>query len=134
MRSSRDPLRVALVFLLLASAVIFAVGTTIERHSGEARHETTVSSTEGSSESSREGLGAESHPAATESSGETLLGVNPDAPWLVAVVVVITVLLAVAIWARRERWLLFVVVLFGLGPRSSTCGSWCIKWTWARPR
>ena len=39
---------------------------------------------------------------------------DPDAPWLVAVVVAITALLAAAIWVRDERWLLFVVVLFGL--------------------
>ncbi len=84
MRSSRDPLRVALAVFLLASAVIFAVGTSIERHSGEARHETAVSSSETTSESSGEGSGAESQPAATEGSGETLLGINPDAPWVVA--------------------------------------------------
>jgi hypothetical protein len=115
MRSSRDPLRVALILFLLASAVIFAIGTSIERgRSSEARHETTVSSSESTSESSGEGSGAESHPAPTESSGETIFGINPDAPWLVAVVVAITVLLAAAIWVRDERWLLFVVVLFGL--------------------
>jgi len=31
------------------------------------------------------------------------------------VVVAITVLLALAIWVRSERWLLLAVVLFGLG-------------------
>jgi len=67
-----------------------------------------------SSESSGEGSGTESHPVSTESSGETLFGINPDAPWLVAVVVAITVLLAAAIWVRDERGLLWVVVAFGL--------------------
>ena len=53
MRTSRDPLRVALILLLLASAVIFVVGTSIERgRSREAKHENTVSSTEGTTESS----------------------------------------------------------------------------------
>ena len=114
MRSSRDPLRVALILFLLASAVIFAIGTSIERgRSSEARHET-ISSSESTFESSGEEPGAESHPAPTESSGETIFGINPDAPWLVAVVVAITLLLAAAIWVRNERWLLFVVVLFGL--------------------
>ncbi len=113
MRSSRDPLRVALILFLLASAVIFAIGTFIERGRSSARHET-ISSSESTSESSGEGPGAESHPAPTESSGETIFGINPDAPWLVAVVVAITLLLAAAIWVRNERWLLFVVVLFGL--------------------
>jgi hypothetical protein len=116
MRSSRGPLRVALILLLLASAVTFAVGTSIERgRAGETKHETTASSTEGTSESAGEGSGAESHPASTENSGETILGINPDAPWLVAVVVAITVLLAAAIWVRREGWLLLAVVFFGLG-------------------
>jgi hypothetical protein len=115
MSFSRDPLRVALILLLLASAVIFAVGTSIERgRSGETLHETTTSSNEGTSESSGEGSATESHPAATESSGETIFGINPDASWLVAVVVAITVLLAAAVWARQERWLLLAVILFGL--------------------
>jgi hypothetical protein len=114
MRSARDPLRVALILFLLVSAVIFAVGTSIERgHAGEAKNETSVSAHQGTSESG-EGSGGESHPASTESSGETIFGVNADASWLVAVVVAITVLLAGAIWARPERWLLIAVVLFGL--------------------
>src|SRR5437899_13063375 len=115
MRSSRDPLRVALILFLLASAVIFTIGTSIERgRSGETRHETTTSTNEGTSESSGEGSGAESHPAPAESSGETIFGINPDDPWLVAVVAAITLLLAAAIWVHDERWLLFFVVLFGL--------------------
>ena len=62
--------RVALILLLLASAVIFVVGTSIERgRSGEAKHENTVSSTEGTAESSGEGSTAESHPASAERSG-----------------------------------------------------------------
>lgn len=128
MRSARDPLRVVLVLFLLASAVIFAVGTSIERGRSEAGHETAVSSNEGTSESSGEGSTAESPPASLERSGETIFGINPDSAWLVALVVAVTLLLAVAIWAVASPGCLLRSSCSGSALRSSTCASSSIRW------
>ena len=114
-------LRAALVLLLLVSAALFAIGATVERHQHtEAAPSASGTSapTEGStSETGGEGQPSETHPAPGETattSSEDLFGINPEAPWIVALGVAASVLLALSIWFRDWPSILIVVIVFGL--------------------
>ena len=98
-------LRAALVLLLLVSAALFAIGATVERHQHrEAKpstSETTAPTGGATSETGGEGQHAETHATpgvTTATSSEDLFGVNPEAPWVVALGVAASVLLVGGIW------------------------------------
>ncbi|MFN2545187.1 MAG: hypothetical protein ABR600_11565 [Actinomycetota bacterium] len=106
-------MRATLMLLLLASAVLFAVGAAVERH-----HHSERTSTEagGHVEGGDEG-GGESHhveSGSPEPSSEKLLGIDPEAPWIVAIGVAVSVLLAAAVWAVRRGSVLMLAVVLGL--------------------
>jgi len=119
-------LRATVVLLLVASAALFAVGAAVERHHHPEKTPTaeqTTAPAEGSSESGAEGSSGsggehagETHASTSETSAESekLLGINPEAPGVVAVGVAASVLLALAVWTVRRRAVLVLAIMLGL--------------------
>jgi hypothetical protein len=132
MRTNLTRLRAALVLLLVGSGVLFAVGSTIERHQhhSEPASTTTAGSpgeTGTSSESGGEGAAsetggksgsAESAARAEKShaeTGATILGVNTESLALSVTAIVASFLLALLVWLGRwPRLVLLAVAAFGL--------------------
>ena len=111
-------LRGALAVLLAGSAILFLVGSTIERNNRH--HEATPAHTEGSGgETGGEGSHTGETPAPTAAptaeAGSVILGVDTESLALSIVAVVLSFLLAAAIWIGRGRRLLqLAAVGFGL--------------------
>jgi hypothetical protein len=101
-------LRAALALLLVGSGLLFAIGSTIERHQHHAEHPvaTGLSGESGrSGESGGENGTGESTTHTEQSHGESgakLLGVNTESLALTIVAVVASLVLAVAVW--RGLW------------------------------
>jgi hypothetical protein len=122
MRTHLTLLQGGLVVLLIGSAILFLVGSTIERNNRH--HETAAAkSSEGSGEKSKSGESGgegskrtESH--ATTASGEagaTILGVNTESLALSIVAVVLSLVLAGMVWLGGwPRLVLLGVLGFGL--------------------
>jgi hypothetical protein len=115
------PMRALLVVLLVGSAILFLIGSTIERN--QRHHETTPvahaegSGEEGGDETESEGVKSrETHvEKAHGEAGAKLLGVNTESLALGIVAVVVSFLLAIAVWLRLwPRRVLLAVVGFGL--------------------
>jgi hypothetical protein len=113
-------LRAVLVLLLFVSAALFAVGTTIERRRHSGGEQPVVESTapaEGSSESGRDVHPSETPSASgelKEKASEKLFGFDPEASWVVAVGVAVSVLLGLAVWFLRRAGVLVAAGVFGL--------------------
>jgi hypothetical protein len=114
------PLRAALGILLLVSAALFAAGTVVERNQSRdvvPSISATPPSTEGSSETGGAGQPSETHPPSSEtavSPSEQLLGIDPEAPWVIAIGAAASVLLALALWLSGLRSVLIAAIFFGL--------------------
>lgn len=106
----------ALGVLLVGSAILFLVGSTIERNHRHHESGATKSAQTASGETGSEGTNAtEKH--VTSSSGEagaTLLGVNTESLGLSIVAVVVSLLLAGAIWLWPSSLVFVAVAIFGL--------------------
>jgi hypothetical protein len=118
MRTHFTRLRAALVLLLVGSGLLFAIGSTIERHQ---RHNEQPAATAGNGESGESGgeSGSEGSNGHVEKShgeaGVKILGVNTESLALTVVAVVASLLLALAVWLRQwPRLILLLVVGFGL--------------------
>jgi asparagine N-glycosylation enzyme membrane subunit Stt3 len=126
------PIRRILAVVILACAVLFAIGSAIERNQsgekgGEAVHAAAQPRTEsggrggaetgeGSEAGHTEGGGAEA-PSGGEThneSSEDIFGINPEAKGLVAVAVAAGVILAAAVWFWSATVVLFAAIAFGL--------------------
>ena len=121
MRTHLTRLRAALVLLLVGSGLLFAIGSTIERHQhhAEARPSAGSSTESGTSgESGGESGSGERAKHVEKGHGETgakILGANTESLALTIVAVVASVLLAVAVWLGRwPRLVLLCVAAFGL--------------------
>jgi hypothetical protein len=121
MRTHLTRLRAALVLLLVGSGLLFAIGSTIERHQHHAEARPSAgSSTESSTsgESGGENGSGESTKHIEKGHGEAgakVLGVNTESVALMVVAVVASLLLALAVWLGRwSRLVLFGVAGFGL--------------------
>ncbi|TML19127.1 MAG: hypothetical protein E6G32_13010 [Actinobacteria bacterium] len=121
MRTHLTRLRAALVLLLVGSGLLFAFGSTIERHQHHAEARPSAgSSTESSTsgESGGESGSGESAKHVGKSHGEVgakILGVNTESVALMVVAVVASLLLALAVWLGRwPRLVLLGVAGFGL--------------------
>ena len=121
MRTHLTRLRAALVLLLVGSGLLFAIGSTIERHQHHAEARPSAgSSTESSTsgESGGESGSGESAKHVGKSHGEVgakILGVNTESVALMVVAVVASLLLALAVWLGRwPRLVLLGVAGFGL--------------------
>ena len=118
MRTHVTRLRAALVLLLVGSGLLFAIGSTIERHQHHNEQPAATAGTGGSGESGGES-GSEGSVGHVEKShgeaGVKILGVNTESLALTVVAVVASLLLALAVWLGRwRRALLLLVVGFGL--------------------
>jgi hypothetical protein len=113
MRTQLTRLRAALVLLLVGSGLLFAIGSTIERHQ---HHTEQPAATAGNGESGESGgeSGSESGTQHVEKShGEA--GVNTESLALTIVAVVASLLLALAVWLRHwPRLILLLVAGSGL--------------------
>jgi hypothetical protein len=104
-------LKLLLVYSLIASTALFAVGVAIERSrsegtetpSGEVSHfdEGGEGTTEGSS--AEEGSNASETATSNEHSDAVFLGVDLESWWLVGVAVAVSLGLALAVWFRPLR-------------------------------
>jgi hypothetical protein len=127
MRTQLTGLRLTLVLLLIGSAVLFLVGSTIERN--HRHHETTATRTsETNTETNQETGGEKTHKsestkpqaghAETSTSGEAgakILGVDTESLALSIIAVVLSLLLAAAVWLRLwPRLVLLAVFAFAL--------------------
>jgi hypothetical protein len=121
-RTDLTRLRAALVLLLVGSGLLFAVGSTIERHQHHAEHPATASSGSGESGQSGESRGESNSGEKTThvekthgESGVKILGVDTESLALTFVAAVASVLLGLAVWLRRwQRLTLLCVAGFGL--------------------
>jgi hypothetical protein len=118
MRTHLTRLRGALVVLLVGSGLLFAIGSTIERHQD---HNEQPAATTGNGESGESGgeSGSEGSAGHVEKShgeaGVKILGVNTESLALTVVAVVASLLLPLAVWLRHwPRPILLLVVGFGL--------------------
>ncbi len=98
-------LRAALVLLLVGSGLLFAIGSTIERHRHHAEHRPAVASS---------GESAEHSEQAPAEAGARILGVDTESVALTVVAIVCSLLLAVAVWLGR-RWRLVLLCVAGFG-------------------
>ncbi len=121
MRTQLTSLRAALVLLLVGSGLLFAIGSTIERHQRhtEARPSAGSSTESGASgESGNEGGTAERTTHVEKGQGEAgakILGVNTESVALMVVAIVASLSLALAVWLGRwSRLVLLCIVGFGL--------------------
>jgi hypothetical protein len=119
MRTHLTHLRAALALLLVGSGVLFAVGSTIERHQ---HNNEPAAATKPAGESGGESGGETSSGERTEhveksqgEAGVTILGVNTESLALTVIAVVASLLLALAVWLGRwPRLVLLCVAGFGL--------------------
>jgi hypothetical protein len=118
MRTPLTRLRAALVLLLVGSGLLFAIGSTIERHQ---HHNEQPAATAGNGESGESGGesgsegGAEHVEKSGGEAGVKILGVDTESVALTIVAVVASLLLALAVWLGR--WpgpILLLVAGFGL--------------------
>jgi hypothetical protein len=104
-------LKLLLVYSLIASTALFAVGVAIEssRSEGTEKPSGEVSHTDEGGESTTEGSSAEEGSNAAETatpdehSDAVLLGVDLESWWLVGVTVAVSLGLALAVWFRPLR-------------------------------
>jgi uncharacterized oligopeptide transporter (OPT) family protein len=104
-------LRVLLAGLLVASAILFAVGTTLERHQ-QGKETSAATHQEGSAGES----GGESteHADSHREKGVTLLGINTESLGLEIAAIVVSLALAAAALLLRRRLVLLAIIAFGL--------------------
>ena len=113
--------------LLLAAAALFAIGVSAERNnedhhdepataveSGEAGDHDEAAEAGERAEAGEEGAHAEETAAERAEQGdeEQVLGVNLESVPLVIAAVIASTVLAVAVWFRTDRWLLWTVAGF----------------------
>ena len=118
-----------LALLLVTTAVLFAVGTTIERsqrhnHVEAAPVEKAAGTSEGSTSNTETGdeTHGEKQGTATAETGtaethvestEKLFGIDTESVPAMVGAVAVSLLLAAAVWWRRKRWWLWVTLAFG---------------------
>jgi hypothetical protein len=118
MRTQLTRLRAALVLLLVGSGLLFAIGSTIERHQQHKEPAASKPAGESGGESGGETSSGENAKHVEKSHGEAgakLLGVNTESVALTVIAVVASLLLALAVWLGRwPRLVLLCVSGFGL--------------------
>jgi len=122
MRTHLTRLRAALVVLLVGSGLLFAIGSTIERHQHHAEHHSTTGTSSAESGTSGEsggesGSGESAKPVETShgETGATILGVNTESVALTVIAVVASLVLALVVWLGSwPRLVLLGVAGFGL--------------------
>ena len=129
-------LRAAMATLLVASALLFLVGIFIERGGGsaatphvEASPPAAASTTphvEGSGETGGEAGESHARGATAETAGESaahsesggseaILGIDPEAPALVALAIIVSLLAAFLVWRDGRRLVIAAALVVALG-------------------
>ena len=103
-------LRALLAGLLVVSAILFAVGSTVERHQ-HGKEATAAAHQEGSGESGEEST---AHAETHGEKGVTLLGINTESLGLEIAAIVASLVLATAALLLRQRLVLLAIIAFGL--------------------
>lgn len=99
--------------LLIAGAALFAVGVIAERGRGDHHDAVTTAQGEAGESAGHDESGEGSAVVgASESSSETVGGVNLESVPLVIAGVIASLALAALVWRRKERWLLWVAAGF----------------------
>jgi len=110
-------LRALLAGLLVVSAVLFAVGSTLERHQ-HGSESTVATHQEGSGKSSGEPGGesgtAAARPETHREAVVTILGINTESVGLEITAIVSSLVLAAAAWLLRRRLVFLAINAFGL--------------------
>jgi hypothetical protein len=106
-------LRVLLAGLLVVSAVLFAVGSTLERHQ-RGKESTVASHQEGSGGESGGESGTTARAETHEEKGVTLLGINTESLGLEILAIVSSLLLAAAAWFLGRPLVLLAIIGFAL--------------------
>ena len=106
--------------LLLAGAALFVIGVTVERNSGDTHNEGVTESVEGGEEAEHnEAAEAGEHDSEAQpdehGEDERVLGLDIESVPLVASAALASVVLAIGVWLRQDRWLLWLVAGFALG-------------------
>jgi hypothetical protein len=137
---TRDParMRAAMATVLVASALLFGIGILVERGTGSAGTphveatsppaQSTAPHVEGSSEAGEAGASSAAEASATtgeagESPGahtettstESILGIDPEAPPLVAVAIILSLLAAFLVWRDGRRIVVIGAIVVALG-------------------
>lgn len=111
MRMLAERARALIVILLIGSAVLFVIGTTLER--GESKHDEPAAATS-SEAGGEETEGEEAKGEAAGEGEERILGVDPDSPWAVALAVVASLTLAAGVALIGSTPVLVLTGLFAL--------------------
>ncbi len=122
MRTHLTRLRAALVLLLVGSGLLFAIGSTIERHQHRAEPRPAVGASSGESNTGTEsgsetgsGASAKHVEKSHSEAGVKILGVNTESVALTVIAVAASLLLALVVWVGRwPRLALVCVAGFGL--------------------
>lgn len=121
MRTSLTWLRTALVLLLVGSAVLFVVGTTLERSEGKEESAAAEAAEQSPTESTEEpttddeGSGSVEEGEAESGESERIFGFDSDSVPLTIAAVLASLALATAVWRRLRPQLVGVaLVAFGL--------------------
>lgn len=128
-------MRAILALLLVATAVLFAIGTSIERsqrnsHNEKAASTESVGQSTGSTGEAGSGESGGEQKSSTETAGKTdasaaktevkgeagqkLFGIDTESVGAMIAAVAVSLGLAAAVWFRRERWWLWLTVAFGI--------------------
>jgi len=110
-------LRVVLAGLLVVSAALFAVGSTLERHrEGGHANETAVAErhSETAAESGSESPGGSTETGHRSETETRLLGVDTESVGLEVAAIVLSLGVAIAVWVSRQRAVVVAVVALGL--------------------
>jgi hypothetical protein len=99
--------RTLLVALLIASTAAFVVGVGVERSSADKHTEPARASESGEA---GEGHAEAARPESDEGASESLLGVDYEATWFVALAAAFSLALAAAAWLR-PRWALLLATV-----------------------
>jgi hypothetical protein len=115
-RTHLTRLGAVLVLLLVSSGLLFAIGSTIERHRHHSEHPAAATPAESGESGSESGSGESTHVEKSHGeSGVKILGVDTESLTLTLVAVVASLVLAAVIWLGRwSRPALLAVAAFGL--------------------
>lgn len=119
MRTIAARARALIVILLVGSAVLFVIGTTLERNESESEEPALVATGSEAAESEEAERGEAARSEAGEGKegeegGERIFGIDPDSPWTVTLAVVASLVLAASVALVGSSPVLVLTGLFAL--------------------
>ena len=114
---NRDPgrLRAVMATLLVASALLFGVGILVERSTGSSAPPAPPTAPHHEGAGERGGESGEAVGAHTETGGsESMFGIDPEAPPLVAFAIILSLVAAFLVWRHGRRLVIVGAILIAL--------------------